>query len=246
MILDFYKKIFSLNTFFFLSGFGLFFYVIYRLDEIDQVKIITLLTYSLIMFLFLFREKLSMFSVWGLKAELRSEIDQAKTIINNLRMLGKLLIQPSAFTIARLGRNSTVFSHREMFEFRTNAKNVMNSLGIPDKETDETLLVIHQFILFDLLQNAKKSVNEILNHKLEEHRKNHRDQFKESITSNMRQAYDRSSQEEEKLIVSLQGFKNLSGIDLIFDSYDRLIKEINNNPLLSPEEKQSVGNDIAL
>ncbi|MBL1147261.1 MAG: hypothetical protein HND56_08970 [Pseudomonadota bacterium] len=204
------------NVFFFLAGIGILAYALHEFSTLTEWKVTTLFAYSIIMFLLAFRSSLSGFSVFGLKAELREKINEADAVLNDLRNLAKLVLSPTITTVASLGRWGAGFSHKEKYDIKIRAEEVMQSLHMSDKEIDDVLLELHRYNLFDLMAAAKAPALELIKKKTADKRKEHEKRFKGTITDN--EGHNKSCETLRFYGAQQQRFsEHLRGYDEVFN-----------------------------
>lgn len=227
------------NIFFFCAGVVILGYALWDFHALTEWKVTSLFAYSLAMFLLAFRGSLSAFSVFGLKADLRDKINEADAVIKEVRDLAKLVLAPTMTTVAHLGRWDQGFSDKEKYDLELQARNVMRSLKISDKEVEAILLPLHAGHLIKLMYKAKKPALDLLNSKIKEKRDAHNEAFKGTVTD---AEGHRKSMELLRLYekqVARFG-EPLDGHDLLFSSYDRLVEEINECSLFNEEERKTL------
>lgn len=236
------KAINALASFiFFLIGLALLFYIIWKLDHLNEWKFVSLSAYSLTMFFLAFRENLSGLSVFGLKAELREKIHEADAIMKDLRNLTTLFMKPTITTVASLGRWGGGFSHREKWEIKNRATQLMQSIGIPEGEIDDALLELHRYNLYDLLEKAKKPLVDAVSKKHSQARSALDTRFKNTVGAGEHEEHRAMIADMRQYEPYLQKYKDeLRGYDLVFNSYEELIKNIKECVFLTDEERSEL------
>lgn len=212
---------------FFAAGMGILGYALHEFASLTEGKVITLFAYSIVMFLMAFRDSLSGFSVFGLKAELREKISEADVVIQDLRNLAKLLLSPTVTTVASMGRWGSGFSFKEKHDFKINVEEAMRSLKFSEEEIENIFPEgeWHKYILGDIVRQASQPVLELIKQKIKE-----------------RNGKNKQLSEAESYCEKYQNFfkEYVCKDDSIFNSYQIFIREIEACTILTDEEKKQL------
>lgn len=229
------------SVIFFVIGLLLMAFVVWRLDNLSEWKAVSLCTYSLAMFFLAFRGNLSGLSVFGLKAELKEKIHEADAIMKDLRKLTILFMKPTITTVASLGRWGGGFSHREKWEIKNRAVELMQSIGIPAGEIDDALLELHRYNLYDLLAKAKKPLVDAVSEKHLKASSALQARFKNKVGANEHEEHNAMIADMRQYEPYIQKYKDeLKGYDLVFNSHEELIKSIKECAVLSEKERDKL------